>query len=179
MSSNIQIFASTFHLFKNSFINCFFFPPLFSSLSQKKTKPFLDMRGWDGVKYDSDKSYDRSHVSEKFFESFVPGNVKHRSKKFPSSLFLPFIKQFQVEKRKENGNFHSKFCFFFQGIDWMFIDHGFSTRNLSRFETFWTEPISEWLMRVSRVFIDVDMLITRYLAFCSGEIKLYSTFSNS
>lgn len=56
------------------------------------------MRGWDGVKYDSDKSYDRSHVSEKFFESFVPGNVKHRSKKFPSSLFLPFIKQFRRDR---------------------------------------------------------------------------------
>lgn len=64
-----------------------------------------------------------SHVSEKFFESFVPGNERHRSKEIPSSLFLPFIKLFRAgERLKGTGkwkfSFESQFCFFFRGRRW-------------------------------------------------------------
>lgn len=104
-----------------------------------------------------------SHVSEKFFQSFVPGNERHRSKEIPSpppcfSLLLNSSGQGRDWKERENGNFHSKansaFSFGGEGGNRLdvyrsrFFDSKpvpFPGRNVS------TEPISEWLMRVSRV----------------------------
>lgn len=132
--------------------------------TRRKTKPFENPRyEAGGVEYDSDKSYDRRGKSRqrKVFRKFRPWERKASIQGNPLpcfSLLLNSSGQGRDWKERENGNFHSKAnsAFSFGGEDGNRLDVyrsrffdskpvPFPGRNVS------TEPISEWLMRVSRV----------------------------